>query len=222
MARYFALFAAAFVVYAWLCSEAPVIEGDSSQYLEVARDLIDLRLDTLHDRSTGYPLFLVLTGSAGGVTRQLFHASLVLHLAMAAIGAATILSRCRAQHAPATTDPDDTDANTGCVNEPRRWTTVTGTAARTPAESPSARTVISCVSAAKSRSSAYGRALAAWSRPSVLHATISAVRTPARRETTLRAATPLTTAAAANAAIDSDRNASSEVPNTRVQPRSRT
>jgi hypothetical protein len=85
VARYFALFAAAFALYAWLWPQAPVIEGDSPQYLEVARDLTDFRLDTLHDRTPGYPLFLALTGSAGEVTRQLFHASLLLHLASSAL-----------------------------------------------------------------------------------------------------------------------------------------
>jgi hypothetical protein len=79
------LFTAALGLYGWLWPQAPVVEGDSPQYLEVARDLSDFSLDTLHDRTPGYPVFLVLTGSTGEVTRSLFHASLLLHLVSAAL-----------------------------------------------------------------------------------------------------------------------------------------
>ncbi len=89
-ARYAVLFAAAFVLYGWLWPQAPVLEGDSPQYLEVARDLADFRLDTLHDRTPGYPIFLVLTGSTGHATRLLFFASLAIHLASVALLAALL------------------------------------------------------------------------------------------------------------------------------------
>jgi hypothetical protein len=72
---------AACVSYSILWREAPVRQGDSSQYLEVARDLADGRIDALHDRTPGYPLLLVVTGSAVQPTRALFFASLLLHFA---------------------------------------------------------------------------------------------------------------------------------------------
>jgi len=76
---YAALFAAACVVYGSLWRRAPVVEGDSPQYLAVAADLADGRLDTLHDRTIGYPVLLALTGSTHAPTRLLLYASLLLH-----------------------------------------------------------------------------------------------------------------------------------------------
>lgn len=76
-----ALFAAAFLFYTLAWRRAPVMEGDSPQYLEVAQDLSDFRLDALHDRTPGYPLLLRLTGSTTAPTRTLFFASLLLHFA---------------------------------------------------------------------------------------------------------------------------------------------
>lgn len=70
-----ALVALAGYLAAW--PEAPIHIGDSPQYLEVARDLADFRLDTLHDRSPGYPLLLRVVGAG----RLLFAVSLALHLA---------------------------------------------------------------------------------------------------------------------------------------------
>jgi hypothetical protein len=69
-----ALLVSAGYMAAW--PEAPVHIGDSPQYLAVADDLADFRLDTLHDRSPGYPLLLRIAGS----TRLLFAVSLALHL----------------------------------------------------------------------------------------------------------------------------------------------
>jgi hypothetical protein len=78
---YVVLFFAAFVGYSAAWRDAPIIQGDSTQYLEVARDLADFRLDQLHDRAPGYPLLLRITGSQNGPTRALFHTSLLLHFA---------------------------------------------------------------------------------------------------------------------------------------------
>src|SRR6187551_1225600 len=64
-------------VRAW--PEAPIVDGDSPQYMEVARDLTDFRLDELHDRSPGYPLLVMLTGASTRPARPLFYASLLLH-----------------------------------------------------------------------------------------------------------------------------------------------
>src|SRR6186713_2452417 len=65
--------------YGLLWPGAPVMDGDSSQYIEVARDLRDFRIDDVHDRAPGYPVLLVLTGSSDAPTRMLFYASLLLH-----------------------------------------------------------------------------------------------------------------------------------------------
>jgi hypothetical protein len=80
-AIYGVLFTAALLMYSWAWPQAPIQEGDSPQYLVVARDLEDLRLDALHDRAPGYPLLLVLTGSVHDPHRVLFIASLILHFA---------------------------------------------------------------------------------------------------------------------------------------------
>ena len=74
-------FALALVVYGLAWRDAPVLDGDSGQYLEVAADLADGRLDELHLRTPGYPLLLALTGSSHAPTRALFWTSLVLHFA---------------------------------------------------------------------------------------------------------------------------------------------
>lgn len=75
------IFAAACVFYSVAWRHAPVQDGDSPQYLEVARDLADSRLDALHDRTPGYPLLLAVTGSTLAPTRTLFYVSLALHFA---------------------------------------------------------------------------------------------------------------------------------------------
>jgi len=88
---------ASLAAYSILWPGAPVLDGDSSQYMEVARDLRDFRIDDIHDRTPGYPALLVLTGSSVSPTRMLFYVSLLLHfvcawflaLALHASGAST-------------------------------------------------------------------------------------------------------------------------------------
>jgi hypothetical protein len=75
----------AIVGYSACWPDAPLQQGDSSQYMEVARDLADGRLDDLHFRTPGYPLVLALTGSAVQPTRVLFLVSLLLHAATVAL-----------------------------------------------------------------------------------------------------------------------------------------
>ena len=70
---------ASVAAYGILWPGAPVMEGDSPQYLEVARDLRDFRIDDIHDRTPGYPALLALTGSTDAPTRALFYASLLIH-----------------------------------------------------------------------------------------------------------------------------------------------
>ena len=73
------LVAVGLACYVWVWPEAPIVDGDSPQYMEVARDLTDFRLDELHDRSPGYPLLVMLTGASTTPARPLFYASLLLH-----------------------------------------------------------------------------------------------------------------------------------------------
>ena len=80
-----ALFVLAFGAYAAAWRDAPIIEGDSPQYLRVAQDLEDFTLDSLHDRAPGYPMLLVLTGSSRNPARTLFFVSLLLHFASVAL-----------------------------------------------------------------------------------------------------------------------------------------
>jgi hypothetical protein len=70
----------AVLAYGWLWRSAPIIDGDSPQYMVVAQDLADGRIDALHDRTPGYPLLLALTGSAFDVSGTLLYAGLVLHV----------------------------------------------------------------------------------------------------------------------------------------------
>lgn len=70
----------AILFYASFWPEAPVTDPDSPGYMEVARDLLDLRLDRAHLRPIGYPLLLMLTHSAHEPTRLLFMVQLILHI----------------------------------------------------------------------------------------------------------------------------------------------
>ena len=79
------LFVLAFSVYALGWRQAPILEGDSPQYMRVAQDLEDFTLDSLHDRAPGYPVLLVLTGSSQTPRRTLFVVSLLLHIASIAL-----------------------------------------------------------------------------------------------------------------------------------------
>lgn len=75
------LFVLSLAIYAAVWRDAPILEGDSPQYLEVARDLEDFTLDALHDRAPGYPMLLVLTRSSRTPGPPLFFVSLLLHFA---------------------------------------------------------------------------------------------------------------------------------------------
>jgi hypothetical protein len=75
------LFVGAFSFYVTSWPEAPVVQPDSGSYLRFAQDLSDFSIEQLHERTPGYPIFLLLTGSAPSPNRTLFHASLLLHLA---------------------------------------------------------------------------------------------------------------------------------------------
>ncbi|MCZ6673739.1 MAG: hypothetical protein O7C75_12475 [Verrucomicrobia bacterium] len=66
-----------FYVLAW--NSAPIAVNDSGGYMKVAADLQDLKLDTLHGRTPGYPLLLWLTNSSEQPTRLLFFTQLLLH-----------------------------------------------------------------------------------------------------------------------------------------------
>ena len=66
-----------FYILAW--NSAPIAVNDSGGYMKVAADLQDLKLDTLHGRTPGYPLLLWLTNSSEQPTRLLFFTQLLLH-----------------------------------------------------------------------------------------------------------------------------------------------
>ena len=74
------LIAAAAILYAHVYREAPFEAPDTSGYMGAARDLMDGSIDSLQDRTPGYPLILLATGSTSELTRSLFLTSLALHL----------------------------------------------------------------------------------------------------------------------------------------------
>lgn len=71
------LFAVGFWFYSALWTGAPFAAIDSQGYIKVAQNLADFHVDQLNARTPGYPLLLVLTGTA----RPLFYTSLALHFA---------------------------------------------------------------------------------------------------------------------------------------------
>ncbi len=73
------LFGAAFALYVRAWPQAPVVSGDAPEYLEVAADLTDGRLDYLHDRPVGLPILIVATGGGALPTRALFFVLLLCH-----------------------------------------------------------------------------------------------------------------------------------------------
>ena len=75
------LFAAAFCFYSALWSKAPVTQPDSGSYLRAARNLSDFQIDLAQERTPGYPILLLLTGSSESPNRALFYVSLLLHFA---------------------------------------------------------------------------------------------------------------------------------------------
>lgn len=77
---YIIMSVAAILFYISFWPDAPLIVPDSPGYMEVAKDLTDWRLDHSHLRPPGYPVLLVLTGSAHQPTRALFIVSLMLHI----------------------------------------------------------------------------------------------------------------------------------------------
>jgi hypothetical protein len=76
---YLVLFALAFAGYSVAWPDAPVRSSDTSGYLAAAQDWSDGHLDKLQDRTPGYPLLLLVTGSATSPRRALFYVSLLLH-----------------------------------------------------------------------------------------------------------------------------------------------
>ena len=68
------------ILYWIVWSDAPFISSDSLDYMKVGGDLRDGRLDSLHDRTIGYPLLLVLTNSVNEPSRMLYVVQLILHL----------------------------------------------------------------------------------------------------------------------------------------------
>ena len=75
------LILAAWFFYMHAFPAAPIEASDTAGYMSAAKDLVDGRMDALQERTPGYPLLMVATGSAYELKRSLFLASLALHLA---------------------------------------------------------------------------------------------------------------------------------------------
>lgn len=60
-------------------SDAPYIGGDTTQYMEVAQDFSDGKIDKIHYRTIGFPILLVLSDSAIVSSRLFFLNSLILY-----------------------------------------------------------------------------------------------------------------------------------------------
>ena len=80
-----ALFAVLLLAYALAWPQAPVVTKDGPSYMQLARDVGSLHLNTLSIRTPGLPLLLLLTGSAERPTRAFFYVSLLLHFSAVAL-----------------------------------------------------------------------------------------------------------------------------------------
>src|SRR5690242_9189891 len=77
---YIVAFAAAFWFYSICWPNAPLTVSDSTSYLRAAQDFSH-HINQLQERTPGYPLLLLLTGSSHSPERMLFFVSLLLHFA---------------------------------------------------------------------------------------------------------------------------------------------
>lgn len=77
--------AAGFAVYSLWWPEAPVSTPDTPGYQQLARDLGAGTLSRFHQRTPGYPLILLWTGSTTHLTRSLFWVSLAGQLLVAVL-----------------------------------------------------------------------------------------------------------------------------------------
>ncbi len=66
-------------LYLLIWQDAPITGKDSLVYMEIARDLNDFELDKFYERTIGYPILLLLTGSSTQPTDLLFLVQLFLH-----------------------------------------------------------------------------------------------------------------------------------------------
>ena len=74
----FALFTAAFLFYTLAWPDAPITKTDTLDYLDAAADLKDFEIDQFQGRPPGFPLLLLITGSADAPKRALFVAQLLM------------------------------------------------------------------------------------------------------------------------------------------------
>lgn len=74
------LMAIATVAYVLWWGSTPTVMSDTIGYQVVARDLGDLVIESLHDRTPGYPVVLALTASTTQVTVALLGVQLMFHL----------------------------------------------------------------------------------------------------------------------------------------------
>lgn len=69
------------IVYTLIWKGIPETGGDSEQYIEVAVDLMDSKIDALPFRPLGYPFLLYVTGAVENQGYTLFYLSVILHWA---------------------------------------------------------------------------------------------------------------------------------------------
>lgn len=82
----------AFLGYAAWWPAAPLDNLDLPSYMRVAADMKELRLTRFHQRTPGYPLVMLLTGSDEHLNRTLFHVMLASQL-IATLTTAYLLAR---------------------------------------------------------------------------------------------------------------------------------
>jgi hypothetical protein len=99
LAPILAALSVAFLLYAVLWPAAPVMTLDTPSYMRLAHDIRGLHLTELSQRTPGYPLLLLLTGSADHLTRALYYASLAAQFGAVAL-LAWVLGKAGVRRAP--------------------------------------------------------------------------------------------------------------------------
>jgi hypothetical protein len=84
----------AFVGYCAWWPDAPIDNPDMPSYMRVAADLKEMKWTRFHQRTPGYPLIILLTGSEKHLTRTLFHTMLAAQLIAALVMALLLVRLC--------------------------------------------------------------------------------------------------------------------------------
>lgn len=73
------VFSIAFTIYCFAWPKVPILDGDSSSYIDLSVKLKNGIINSPQFRLIGYPLFLIITGSSPKPTRNIFYVSIILH-----------------------------------------------------------------------------------------------------------------------------------------------